>query len=176
MAQYIGGNVASLEDKFRLARIIFSLSTIAVCTKIFGFGEKFVIAHFFGTGDTAGVYFASTGIVLSIIWFVRELMYPSLLPVFANSLPKSASVSGYLFRKAFLSTAIFLALIAVVLTGFPGFLSKALVPGFSESKRLVTTNLLRMLAPAVFLLGLTMVVSLLRYRKAAVNTLYGEAK
>lgn len=157
MTQYIGGNAAGLEDKSRLARIVLSLSTIALCIKIFGFAEKFVIAHFFGTGDTADVYFASTGIVLSIIWLVKELMYPSLLPVFANSLSKSTSTSGNLFRKAFLSTAIFLALIAVVLAAFPGFLSKALVPGFSESKRLITANLLRMLAPAAFLLGLTMV-------------------
>jgi len=157
VTQYIGGNAAGLEDKSRLARIVLSLSTIALCIKIFGFAEKFVIAHFFGTGDTADVYFASTGIVLSIIWLVKELMYPSLLPVFANSLSKSTSTSGNLFRKAFLSTAIFLALIAVVLAAFPGFLSKALVPGFSESKRLITANLLRMLAPAAFLLGLTMV-------------------
>ena len=99
------GTTSKIEGKFQLAKTVFSLSTIAVFAKIFGFVEKFVIAHFFGTGDTADVYFASTGIVLSIIWLVRELMYPSLLPVFTDSLSKSASTSGNLFRKAFLSTA-----------------------------------------------------------------------
>jgi putative peptidoglycan lipid II flippase len=148
---------SKIEGKFQLAKTVFSLSTIAVCTKIFGFVEKFVIAHFFGTGDTADVYFASTGIVLSIIWLVRELMYPSLLPVFAGSLSKSASTSGNLFRKVFLSTAGFLTIAVLFLAFFPGFLTNILVPGFSEFKRLMTANLLRALTPAAFFLGLSMV-------------------
>ena len=156
-AQYAVKDADSLEDKFRIARTVFSLSTIAIFAKVFGLAEKFVIAHFFGTSDTTDVYFASTGIIFSIIWLVRELMNPSLLPVFADSLSKSASASGNLFRKAFLSTMGFLAIAAVILAVFSGSITNALVPGFSESKRLITANLLRMLAPAVFLLGLTMV-------------------
>jgi len=155
--QHTVRDMGSTEDKFRLVKIVFSLSTIALCTKIFGFAEKFVIAHFFGTNDTADIYFAATGIILSIIWLVRELMYPSLLPVFADSLSKPALISGNLFRKAFLSTSGFLAVAAIVLVLFSEFLTKALLPGFSESKRLVTANLLRMLAPAAFFLGLAMV-------------------
>ena len=101
-AQYMGVYTDSIEQRFRLVRTVFSLSTIAICTKVFGLAEKFVIAHFFGTGDTADVYFASTGIILSIVWLVRELMYPSFLPVFAGTLSNSASASGNLFRKAFM--------------------------------------------------------------------------
>jgi putative peptidoglycan lipid II flippase len=176
LVQHTPGNIASLQDESRLARIVFSLSTIAVLTKIFGFAEKFVIAHFFGTSDTADVYFASTGIILSIIWLVRELMYPSLLPVFADSLSKSASASGNLFRKAFLSAAGFLAVAALVLIFFCGHLTKLLLPGFSESKRLVTVNLLRMLSPAVFFLGLTMVTyTTLNARKKFLKAAFPEA-
>ncbi|KKK49225.1 hypothetical protein LCGC14_3137180, partial [marine sediment metagenome] len=92
---------AGLAGNISLGRIVFSLSAIAVCTKIFGFAEKLVIAHFFGTADTADVYFASMGIVLSIVFLVKELIYPSLIPVFADSLPKSAYASGKLFREIF---------------------------------------------------------------------------
>jgi putative peptidoglycan lipid II flippase len=155
--QYAAGNLGNIEGRFRLARTVCSLSTIAILAKIFGFGEKFVIAHFYGTTDTADVYFASTGIVLSIIWLVRELMYPSLLPVLAGSLSKSTSASGSLFRKTFLSTAVFLVIAAVVLVGWPNPVANALVLGFSESKRQMTARLLRMLAPATLLLGLAMV-------------------
>jgi putative peptidoglycan lipid II flippase len=157
LVQYTGGNTASSEDRLRLPRTVLSLSAIAVCTKVFGFVEKLVIAHFFGTHDTADVYFASMGIVLSIVWLVRELMYPSLLPVFADSLSKSALESGNLFRKAFLSTMVFLAIVAVILVIFSEFVIGVLVPGFSESKREISSKLLRMLAPGVFFLGLTMV-------------------
>jgi len=151
------GATSKIEGKFQLAKTVFSLSTIALCTKIFGFVEKLVIAHFFGTDDTADVYFASMGITLSVIWLVRELMYPSLLPVFANSLSKSASISGNLFRKVFLSTAGFLTVTVFFLAFFPGLLTNLLVPGFSDLKRQMTANLLRTLTPAAFFLGLSMV-------------------
>jgi len=157
LTQNIKGNTAFFQDRVRLAKIVFSLSTITLFAKFFGFAEKFVIAHFFGTGNTADVYFASTSIIFSIIFLVKELLYPSLLPVFADSLSKSLPTSGNLFRRIFLSTAFFLALISIVLTCFPMFLTKIFVPGFPELKRLLTANLLRMLAPAVFLLSLAMV-------------------
>ena len=64
----------ALKAKMPLGRIVFSLSAIAMFAKIFGFAEKVVIAHFFGTSDTADVYFASMGIVLSIVWLIRELI------------------------------------------------------------------------------------------------------
>ena len=86
MAQEAMRKPVHIEDNSRLVRIVFSLSTIALFTKIFGFAEKFVIAHFFGTSDTADVYFATTGVILSIIWIFRELMYPSLLPIFVDIL------------------------------------------------------------------------------------------
>jgi len=34
---------------------VFGLSSVAMSVKIFGFTEKLVIAHFFGTDDTADV-------------------------------------------------------------------------------------------------------------------------
>jgi putative peptidoglycan lipid II flippase len=175
-AQYDTGNATSVEDRFRLAKIVFSLSTIAVLAKAFGFVEKFVIAHFFGTTDTADIYFASMGIVLSTVWFVRELLYPSLLPVFADSLSKAVSVSGSLFRKAFLSTAAFLGIAALILAIFPSLVTSVLVPGFAESKRQTTSNLLRMLAPAVLFLGLTMVTyTVLNARKRFLKAAWPEA-
>jgi putative peptidoglycan lipid II flippase len=170
------GTISKIEDKSQLAKTVFSLSTIAICTKIFGFLEKFVIAHFFGTDDIADVYFASTGIVLSIIWLVRELIYPSLLPVFADTLSKSASTSGILFRKVFLSTAGFLTIAVFFLGLFPGFLTNILVPGFSEFKRLTAANLLRTLTPAAFFLGLSMVTyTTLNARKNFLKAAFPEA-
>lgn len=144
-------------DSFRLAGIVVSLSTIALLTKVFGFAEKFVIGYFFGTSDTADVYFASTAIILSIIWFVKELMYPTLLPVFADSMSQSKTASGNLFRKAFLSAAGFLVAASLLLLLSPGLLTRILLPGFSESKRIFTSGMLRTLAPAAFFLGLATV-------------------
>lgn len=148
---------SDLAGGVRLGRIVFGLSAIAVCTKAFGFAEKLVIAHFFGTGDTADVYFASTATLLSIVFLVKELLYPSLLPIFADSLSESPSSSVSLFKKTFFLTTCFLAIVAAILIAFPGFITNILVPGFSESKQQMTYSLLRLLTPAVLFLGLTMV-------------------
>jgi putative peptidoglycan lipid II flippase len=140
-----------------LAGIVFSLSAIAVLAKVFGFAEKIVIAYFFGAGETTDVYFASVGVVLSVVFIVKELVYPSLLPVFAESMSESAAASAGLFRKVFLSAAVFLVAAAAALILFPGAVARILVPGFSASLRQTTSGLLRLLAPAVLFLGLTMV-------------------
>jgi putative peptidoglycan lipid II flippase len=147
----------SVIGKLSLVKTVFGLSAIAFLAKVFGFTEKVIIAHFFGTSDGADVYFASTGIVLSIVYIVKSLTYPSLLPVFASSLRGPPAASRKLFRKAFLWAAFSLAIIASVLAAFPGFVTGMLVPGFAESKHHTTSSLLRMLAPSAFFLSLTMV-------------------
>lgn len=148
---------ASPDHSLRLVKVVFGLSTIAVFTKIFGFSEKCVIAHFFGTGDTADVYFATTSIVLSLIWLVRELVNPSLLPVFAACLGAPGPKAGFLFKKVFLSAAGALALAAVLIALFARPLTRVLTPGFAGAKGQMTYRLLRLLAPTVLFLGLTMV-------------------
>ena len=57
-----------------MTRIVCSLSAIALCAKAFGLAEKFVIAHYFGTSETTDVYFASTAILFSIVFLLKELV------------------------------------------------------------------------------------------------------
>jgi len=148
---------ATIRSKTSIGKVVFGLSALAVCAKVFGFAEKVVIARFFGTSDTADVYFASMGIILSIVFFIKELVYPSLLPVFSDCLPKSYSLSGALFRKMFLSAGGFLAVIAVGMVAFSRFITGLFLPGFSESKQHITSNLLSVLSPGMFFLGLAIV-------------------
>ena len=153
-----GVATGSSGDRLRLARVALNLSTIAVLAKIFGFAEKFVVAQFFGTGDTADVYFAVTGIVLSIVWLVRELVNPSLLPVFVAGLAFEGDEPGLLFRRVFLLTARLLVLAAIGVVVFAPLLTRVLVPGFTGVKWHTACRLLRTLAPAIPFLGLSMVV------------------
>jgi len=155
-----------LRAVFPFGRIVLSLSFIAVLTKVFGFAEKVIIAHYFGTSDKADVYFASMGIVLSIVWLVRELIYPSFLPVFSESLSKSSastelgrgsSSAARLFSKVFLLTGGLLGIMAMCLFIFSNGVTALLVPGFSGSKQHLTSDLLKALAPGVLFFGLSMV-------------------
>jgi len=133
------------------------LSVVAVCSKVFGFGEKVLIAHFFGTGESADVYFAATAAVLSVVWLVRELFYPTLLPVFANNLSKSADAAGTLFRRSFLAVLLAVGAAATLTMVFSSSAVRLLVPGFSRPQQLKAAGLLRMLAPAMLVLSLSMV-------------------
>jgi putative peptidoglycan lipid II flippase len=143
--------------RFHLAGVIVGLSTIAVLTKIGGLAEKLVVAEFFGTGDAADVYFATTTIVLSLIWMVRELVNPALLPVFTASLRTGGAEPAFLFRKVFFVTAGLLTLATVMIAVFAPFLTRLLAPGFTGAKAQMTCRLLGLLTPAVLFLGLSVV-------------------
>jgi putative peptidoglycan lipid II flippase len=149
--------LGDISAKLSLGRTSLGLSAIAVCTKFFGFAEKLVIAHSLGASGAADIYFASMGIVLSIVSLSRELIYPSLLPVFTDCLSKSSYISDGLFRKIFGLTAVLLFIIALVLAIFPEFIAGVFVAGFPQQKKQMTSVLLRELTPGLFFLGLSAV-------------------
>ena len=155
---------------------VFGLSAVAVSIKAFGFIEKLVIARFFGTGDTADVYFAVTGIVLSLVWLVRELVSPALLPTFTETLRRGPVHSEALFRRAFLSVAAGAALLMLLLVAFHRPLIRILLPGFAGAKQQMASELLCMLGPAVLVLSLTMVsCTVLNARKQFMRAALPEA-
>jgi len=158
LVRYSPNKVTARGGGGTLGRIVFGLSGIAVCAKFFGFAEKLVIAHFFGTGDAADVYFGSMGVVLSIVYFVKELVYTSFLPVLADSLSSGKELSSArLFRKVFLLSVCFMGVTVIIIAIFPEVVTGVLMPGFGETKRGMAGKLLRVLMPGAFFLGLGMV-------------------
>jgi len=164
------------KKRLHISKVVFSLSAIAVFTKIFGFAEKLVVAHFFGTAASADVYFASMGIILSIVFLVKELIYPSLLPVFAETLSMSPDASVTLFKKVFIRAVFILTVFATGIALFSDSFTKVLVPGFSENKQQVTSVMLRYLAPACLFLSLsTITYAVLNCRKRFLQAALPEA-
>jgi putative peptidoglycan lipid II flippase len=153
-----------------LGTTVLGLSGLAVLAKVFGFGEKLVIAHFFGAQDMADVYFASIGIVLSVVFLVKELIYPSLLPIFTQCLSQSERDCGALFAKVFMLAALILTGAAVFAALFSGSLACIVAPGFSPEKKQLTADMLRYLSPAALFLSLTAVTyTVLNARKNFLN-------
>jgi putative peptidoglycan lipid II flippase len=145
----------SVKGGIAIGKVALGLSVIAVLSKVFGFTEKLIVAHFFGTDAQADVYFASMGIVLSLVFLVKELIYPSVLPVFAGALKTSFAASSALFKKVFFRLLAVLATFAFIMALFSDAITSVLVPGFSEDKKLLTSSLLRYLAPGCLLLCMT---------------------
>ena len=155
-----------LKRKTAIGKAALALSVIAVFSKLFGFAEKLIVAHFFGTEAHADVYFASMGILLSLVFLVKELVYPSVLPVFAQALKTSFAVSSALFKKLFFQLAAILATLTLVMAVFSDTAAAILVPGFSEDKKILTSTLLRYLAPGcLFLCMTTLTYAALNCRK-----------
>ena len=144
----------STKGKTAIGKAVLGLSVIAVFSKVFGFAEKLIVAHFFGTDAHADVYFASMGIVLSAVFLVKELIYPSVLPIFAQTLKISFFASSDLFRKIFFRLLSILAVFAIIAVLFSDVITNILVPGFSEDKKLLTSSLLRFLVPGCFFMCL----------------------
>ena len=166
---------ASAEKPSRLARVVCGLSVIAVCAKVFGFAEKIVIAHYFGTSETADVYFAIMAVVLSIVFLVRELIYPTLLPVFNQTREESPAIAGRLFGKVFLFVAVSLTLTALVGVIFSQVIIRIIVPGFSASQQMTMAHLLRLLAPVIVFPGLMAVTyTILNARRRFLISAMGE--
>ena len=160
----------------RLVRIVVGLSGIALLTKVFGFGEKLVVARFLGTGETADVYFAATGIILTLVWLLRELIHPSLLPVFTTAIHDSPIVAGHLFKRILLGVAGTLSLAAAILVFAPDLVTRVLLPGFSGAKQHLASQMLSMLSPALMFLGLsTLVYTCLGARRQFIKAAWPEA-
>jgi putative peptidoglycan lipid II flippase len=159
-----------------IGKIAISLSVIAVFAKVFGFAEKLIVAHFFGTDSQADVYFALMGIILSVVFLVKELIYPSVLPVFAQTLKISFTASSALFKKTFFWMLLVLTAFAAVMTIFSDSISFVLVPGFSEDKRQLTSSMLRFLTPACLFLSLsTLTFAVLNCRRNFLKAAVPEA-
>jgi putative peptidoglycan lipid II flippase len=159
-----------------LGKIAVSLSVIAVFSKIFGFAEKLIVAHFFGTDAQADVYFASMGIILSIVFLARELIYPSVLPVFAQAIKTSFTASSAFFKKLFLWLVVILAVFVSMTALYSNAVTAVLVPGFSEDKKLLMSSLLKFLAPGCFFMCLmTFTQSVLNCRKSFLKAAIPEA-
>lgn len=145
------------QRQWRWGRIVCGLSAIAICAKVIGFAEKIVIAHYFGTSPTADIYFAAMAVMLSVLFLIRELIYPTLLPVFSQTLQRSAIQAGYLFKNAFWALACVLVLVALLGMRFSNIITRFIVPGFSADQQESMANLLGWLALAVIFPGLMVV-------------------
>lgn len=166
-------NTDKESSHLQLGRIVISLSAITIIAKVFGFAEKIVIAHFFGTDIESDVYFASMGLVLSATFMVRELIYPSLLPVLSKAIHEQDGAVSNLLRKIFICAASILLILCCVLFMFSGLFTAILLPGFKGEKFFLTSKILQFLSPAIFFLSLSMITqtvlnSYKKFIKAAV--------
>ena len=140
-----------------LSRAVFGVSALMLCGKVLGFLEKVVIAHFHGTKGTADVYFGVMGIFWAIVFCVKELVYPSVLPVYSGTLADRAQIAGVLFRRVFAAILKVMVVAAVAIALWAPWVTRYLVPGFDRGRQGQAAWLLRSLLVGMTCLALAMV-------------------
>ena len=156
------------KDKTAIGKTALCLSAVAILCKVLGFAERIIVANFFGTDDKADVYFASMAIILSLVFLVKELVYPAVLPVFAKALKVSPKASSALFKRLFWILFAALIIISISLITFSDAASAVLVPGFSQQKRGLTSSVLKLLTPGCLFLGIEKLINACYYAITAV--------
>jgi peptidoglycan biosynthesis protein MviN/MurJ (putative lipid II flippase) len=146
--------VAASRDQFHVGTTAIALAAVAIFAKAMGFGEKIVIAHYFGTTPFADTYFAATGILLSAVFLARELIYPTLLPTLSEAKTLSPGVFNDLFVKMFRWTILLVILAAAAGAMLMPQVASLLAPGFPDHQRAELARLLRWLLPAGTLMAL----------------------
>lgn len=148
------------EKTIRIGKVVIGISVIAMVAKSIGFAEKIIVAKYFGTSDSADVYFAVNGIFLSIVFLVKELLYPSLLPVLVKT--ENHKVAYWaLAKKTMVYVSILLIIICLGFICFSRFSVNMFMPGFTGDKFASTALLLRYISPAIFFAAIAVVFQII---------------
>jgi putative peptidoglycan lipid II flippase len=140
----------------RIGRATLGISLIALLAKALGFGEKLVVAYYFGASCEVDAYFVAVSVPTLFFLFAREMIEAPFLPIFVQNLRRDAETRAWRFFS-FVALGLFLLGSGFSLFAWltsDGF-SARLAPGFDAAALETTSGLLRVLAPASALLSLS---------------------
>ncbi|MGQ9599305.1 MAG: murein biosynthesis integral membrane protein MurJ [Anaerolineae bacterium] len=160
----------------RIIQATTVVTLISLVVKGLGFLEKILLAYFFGTGIEVDAYLVAYSIPFSAYIVLREVVKPSFLPTFLRLRQRSEQDGGRLFITVGMVLFIFLGLATVGGVFLADSLVSLAAPGFDDEQRLLTVRLVRIVIPAMFLLGLsTLTTAALHAEKRFVLPAMGEA-
>jgi putative peptidoglycan lipid II flippase len=129
------------------------VTAITLVVKGLGFVEKLLLAFFFGTGPQVDAYLVAYSIPFSAYIVLREVVKPAFLPTFLQTRRRAEEEGWRLF--AVTGTLLVLLLGAITAAGiaFARPLTALAAPGFAGEQRELAITLLRLVMPALLLLG-----------------------
>jgi len=128
----------------KIVKASFGLVIINLLGKVFGYGEKLLLAKYFGTSYEVDVYTVVITIVFSFFYFFREVIEPGFLLVFtekseSNKETEKWSIFNFGLRIILFSTILLTFLIYL----FPAETIKIFAPGFKAEKFILASKLLK---------------------------------
>lgn len=130
--------------------------TCTLLAKVLGYGEKVILAYYFGTGPEVDVYMVLYGIIMSIFIMMRELVEPGFLNTFMRNMEIGNTQAAWaLFNRI----ARFILVITLVILAagvlLPEKIAAIFAPGFSSEKTQLLISLLPITLPAIVFLSIS---------------------
>jgi murein biosynthesis integral membrane protein MurJ len=161
--------------KHKIVKASVGLIAINMLSKVFGYGEKLLLAKYFGTGAQVDVYTAVLTLVLSFYYFFREVVEPSVLRVYLEKEKENKGEHWEVFNygiRIIVSTTFVATLLIYI---FPEKIIKLFASGFKGEQFVLATDLLRkMIVSCIFLSLSTLTSIILNARKYFVFPALGD--
>ena len=136
-----------------------------VASRILGLGRETVISHFFGASGKVSAFRAAS-IIPTLIYdlLIGGMLSAALVPVFSEYISSGEKEELWHLASVVLSCILtVLLLVVLVLEVGAAWAVRILVSGFNEQLLTITTDLVRLVLPAVLLFGCTGILTALLY-------------
>jgi putative peptidoglycan lipid II flippase len=131
------------------------LLIITLFVKILGYGEKLILAYFYGTSYKVDAYTVVITAILSLALLFKEIIEPGFLNVFMKARSKGDEKGAWnLFNIGIRSILIITIIITIITMAFPGKVIHIFAPGFHDNKFILATKLIQIAIPASIFLAI----------------------
>ncbi len=147
--------------KEKIVASTVGLLLITLGIKLLGYGEKLLLAYFWGTSSMVDVYTVVITLVLSLYILFREIVEPGFLNVFLDLRTKGKHQQAWeLFTFIGLLIVAVSISISVFVMVFDTETIRFLAPGFVADKVLMAAGLLKVSIPAIIFLNLSILTNI----------------
>ena len=148
------------------------MATIAGATIVITIGTFFnilfnavraiIIAKYFGTGPGLDAFFIAIILPVVVSGIVVASIQSSIIPVLIEYKTNGQEKEGYrIFHSSFTISLLVFVFLSLLMVLFSGGIISLIAPGFKDERHLIASNLMRIVAPVVFIGGISDLVGAL---------------
>ena len=123
---------------------------------LFNAVKAIIIAKYFGTGPGLDAFFIAIILPVVVSGIVVASIQSSIIPVLIEYKTKGQEEEGYrIFHSSFTLSLLVFILVSLLMILFSGGIISLIAPGFKDERHLIASNLMRIVAPVLFIGGIS---------------------
>lgn len=147
--------------KNKIFKASVGLISINLFAKVLGYGEKLLLAKYFGTGYQVDVYTVVITLIFSFFYFFREIVEPSILRIFLEKEKEEAREGWSIFNFGIRIILGVTLIISFLIYTFPEKTVGIFASGFEGEKFLLAVSLLKKTIVSCIFLSLSTLTSII---------------